>query len=150
MDPRVFAYQEADTPSSHSPIQNPIDYFSKYITKDIWELMVLMTNIYALQQDVQNFKPTDIFELQTLFGLHIAIRTLKIPRVRMYGNRAVEINLFIKSMTCDRFFLLRSNLHFVNNLEQPTDDEATFYKVWPPYNSILSIVLNYQLNRSCA
>jgi len=32
-------------------------------------------------------------------------------------------------MSRDRFFKLRSNWHFVNNLEKPADKNDTFYKV---------------------
>lgn len=39
-------------------------------------------------------------------------------------------------MSKDRFFQLRNNLHFVNNLEKPDNCKDVFFKVRPLYDSI--------------
>lgn len=46
-------------------VLNPIEYFSKYITPEIFEQMAEYTNIYAHQQGKSQFKPTNTSEIET-------------------------------------------------------------------------------------
>jgi len=103
------------------PLKNSSEYFYKYLGEDIFEDFAKYTNIYALQKN-QNVKETNADEIKTLIGLHIAIGTFKLPKIRMYWDRSLAIHLFTENMSRDRFFQLRSNLHIVNNLELTSED----------------------------
>lgn len=114
---------------------SPLHYFEKYINDDEFERMAYFTNIYAHQKN-NRFKPTDSSEVRKLFALHIAIGCLKFPKVRLFWNKSLYINLFRDTMTRDRFFQLRSNLHCVNNLDKPENCTDKLYKVRPLYNAV--------------
>lgn len=121
-----------------SIVLDPMQYFSKYITDEIFEQMAECTNIYALQQGLTRFKPTNVIEIETLFGLHIMIGCLnKFPRIRMYWSSVLGINVFLENMSKNRFFQLRTMLHLVNNIERPNACTDKFYKVRPIMDAVL-------------
>lgn len=98
------------------------------------------TNLYALQNNDVSFKPTNQKEVEILIGLHIATGVFKFPRINMLWNTSLGIGLFQNSMTKNRFFKLRNNLHVVNNLELDKDDYDKFKKVRPIIDCVLSKV----------
>ncbi|KAG8239836.1 hypothetical protein J437_LFUL011462 [Ladona fulva] len=133
--PPTIRYEVEET-SFDSDILNPVDYFLRYVNQEDFDNFAMYTNIYALQKSGKNLKPTNSFEIKTLIGLHIVMGCLIYPRVRMYWDAIVGMNLFRESMTRDRFFQLRSNLHLVNNLELPSKCTDKMFKVRPLILSI--------------
>ncbi|PNF34042.1 hypothetical protein B7P43_G03481 [Cryptotermes secundus] len=131
------SYSEWEQHIEDQELLSPSTYFSKYIPDDLFCTMADMTNIYALQSgEISNFKQTTPAELKTLFGLHIIMGTLKFPRVRMFWDTTLKMQLFLDSMSRDRFFQVRTNLHLVNNMDIPADNKDRFYKVWPIYTAL--------------
>ena len=128
-------------------VLSPLHYFQRYFGDLEFENIAECTNIYAHQQNII-FKQTNSAEIKSLFGLHIAVGSLKFPRVRLFWDKALRINLFHETMTRDRFFQLRSNLHCVNNLEKPEDCTDKLYKVRPIYNAIRKRCLELQLEEN--
>lgn len=138
-NPPNFRWEE-NNENINLEVQYPIDYFNKYITSELFEDIVKFTNIYALQQGKSQieFKPTNKAEIETLFGLHIIIGCLnKFPRLRMYWNATLSMNVFLENMSRNRFFQIRTMLQFVNNLERPYDCTDKFYKVRPLMDAVL-------------
>jgi len=87
----------------------------------MFEEIATYTNMYGLQLGLNSFRLTSTSEIKILFALHIMIGSLnKFPRIRMYWERSLRIYAFLENMSRDRFFQLRTCLHFVNNLEKPT------------------------------
>lgn len=116
---QVFTQSKNDfqlVASNASDILTPLNYFLKYIPITMFEQIAHFTNMYALQQNGKNFKICNAAEIKILCALHIAAGTLKFPRSRMYWEKALGIDLFTENMSRDRFFQLRSNIHFVDNL----------------------------------
>ncbi|KAJ8963472.1 hypothetical protein NQ318_018955 [Aromia moschata] len=126
---------------------NPLHYFQKYLDESQFEQMATFTNIYAHQQDII-VKPTHTAEIKALFGLHIAAGCLKFPKTRLFWDRALQINLFRETMSRDRFFQLRSNLHCVNNLEIPDNNTDRLIKVRPLYDGIRRRCLELDLEQN--
>lgn len=126
---------------------SPLYYFQKYMTDTEFEKMAEYTNMYALQQNI-SIKQTNSAEIKSLFGLHIAIGSLKFPRVRLFWDTALRINLFHETMTRDRFFQLRSNLHCVNNLEKPENCNDKMYKVRPLFDAVRNRCLELHLEEN--
>ncbi|XP_049954845.1 piggyBac transposable element-derived protein 3-like [Schistocerca serialis cubense] len=123
----------------------------KYITNDLFSSMADMTNLYALQSGtISNFKQTTPAELQILFGLHILMGTLKFPRVRMYWDTTLKMELLLDSMPRNRFFQLRTNLHLVNSMAIPANNKYKFYKVRPIYTAIRNRRLELSMEEELA
>lgn len=87
----------------------------QYFSDDIFEKMAYYTNLYAIQKGVTRFKPTDMYKMKRLIGIHIIMGNLKYPRVRLYWQKHFEVNLIAQNMTRDRFFSLCNKLHIVDN-----------------------------------
>lgn len=134
--------------SDESLLLTPAQYFSKYLSEDIFEAFAVNTNLYALQKDVANFKNTTAAEVKSLFGLHIFIGCLKFPRVELFWSRELCITIFPGTMSRDRFFKLRNNLHIVNELEIPQNNTDRLYKVRPLYEAIRNRCLELSVEES--
>lgn len=78
-------------------IGTPLEYFSKYCPKTLFETAAEMTNMYALQQN-NSMRPCTASKIETLFGLHIAMGSIGLPRVRMYWSSAIGIDLFLNNI----------------------------------------------------
>lgn len=107
----------------------PVEYFKKYFTEELLEKMAYFTNLYAVQKQSKNFKHTCSTEIKQFIALHIVMGCLKFSRIRLYWSPLIGIELFRHSMNSNRFFQLRTHLHFVNNLEIPKECEDKYIKV---------------------
>lgn len=133
----VCSYEEYTAPDLEEPeLLSPVHYFKRYVPDELFSTMETNTNIYALQQGRSSFKQTTASEIEVLFALHILAGTLKFPRIHMYWDRALKVNVFQENMSRYRFFELRTNLHIVNNLEKPSENKDKFFKVRPIYTAI--------------
>jgi len=97
--------------------------------------MVQYTNIYALQTG-KPWKNTDVREIKIFIGLHIIMGCTKFPRIRMYWNLVLKMNVFVKNMNRNRFFALRTNFHVIDNLKISKNNNDKFVKVRPMFDCI--------------
>lgn len=114
---------------------SPIDYFYQYFHEDFFDTIAFNTTLYTVQKGIQ-FQPTNGMEIKSLIAIHIIMGSLKFPRVRMYWEEAFRINIVANTMTRDRFFQLRSNLHIIDNNSISINNKDKFIKVRPLYDLI--------------
>ncbi|MVN25617.1 hypothetical protein GO639_10720, partial [Staphylococcus aureus] len=69
-------------------------------------------------------------------GLHIITGCLKFPRLSMYWNKSLKVQIFHETMSINRFYKLRTNLHCVNNLDDQNQNDK-LWKVRPIFDSVL-------------
>lgn len=112
---------------------SPLKYFQLYMPPELFSDMAKFTNMYALNQGIR-FKPSTPEEIEILFGLHIVMGTVKLPRVSMYWDNTIGMQSFLDTLTRDRFFQLRTNLHLVDIAVPSTTDRL--YKVRPIFDSL--------------
>lgn len=117
-------------------LRNPIDYFMHYFNDDFFETLAFNTNLYAIQKNLTNFKATNQQEIRVLIAIHLIMGCLKFPRVRMYWEENFKVPSVFNSMSRDRFFQLRQNLHIINNLDIPNNNHDKFVKIRPLYDLI--------------
>lgn len=122
--------------SEDTEILEPLEYFKRYIPENLMKQMLDNTNIYALQNENGRFTPTNLQEIEIFIGLHLIMGCLKFPRISLYWDNTLGISVFQNSMTRNRFYKLRMNLHLVNNLERDPNDDDKFFKVRPIFNAI--------------
>ncbi|KAL4111887.1 hypothetical protein QTP88_015763 [Uroleucon formosanum] len=116
-------------------IDPPIKYFSKYYSDVDFQLMVQYTNMYALQEG-KTWKNKDIKEIKIFIGLHIIMGCTKFPRIRMYWNLVLKMNVFVENMNRNRFFTLRTNFHVIDNLKINKNNKDKFVKVRPMFDCL--------------
>lgn len=132
---------EIDTPLA------PIDYFSKYITESLYEDLTFNTNLYAVRNEVRNFKPCTSTEIKIFLGLHIIMGNLKFPRIRLYWDSSLDMKIFLENMTRDRFFQIRNNLHIIDNNSIPQNNTDRLIKVRPLYDMVRKRCLELNLEQ---
>lgn len=113
-----------------------INFFFKYISEEIMQQMVNMTNLYSNQKNIPRFSPTTLEEMKKFIGVHIAIGNLQFPRVRMYWSSKYGIPLIKDSMSVLRFFKLRQAIHLVDITSRPENNTDRLWKVRDIYDCI--------------
>lgn len=70
--------------------------------------------MYALQKG-KPWKNTNVREFRIFIGLHIIMVCTKFPRIRIYWDVVLKMNVFIENMNRNSFFALRTNFIFFDN-----------------------------------
>lgn len=89
-----FQTETIDDGDSDYKDKDPIDFFKNYFSDETCEQFALHTNEYAVQQNVKNFLPTNSSEIKILFGLHMLMGIIKLPRVKMYWSSLFDLQIF--------------------------------------------------------
>lgn len=135
-------------PMSVDPtVEAPVDYYFRYVSKQLFDIMAEMTNIYAIHSNKPRFKPTTTQEIEILFGLHLATGIFSYPCLKMFWETGISIPLFSENMARDRFFELRNNLHLVDNTIIPAGCKDAFYKVRPIFDAVRNRCLELPLEK---
>lgn len=116
-------------------LQSPVHFFSQYFTDFLYQLMAENTNLYAVQKATR-FAPTNIEELKTFVGIHILMGNLHYPRVKFYWDPQLNISQISQAMPINRFYSLRTNLHFVDVESEDINKNDRFWKVRPLFDVI--------------
>lgn len=82
----------------------PVTYFLRYFPVSLFEDIVQYTNMYALQTGTEKFVPCNLQEIEAFFGLSILTGCIKFPRLRMYWDKSLKVDIFTETMTINRFF----------------------------------------------
>ncbi|KAH8020992.1 hypothetical protein HPB51_011359 [Rhipicephalus microplus] len=106
------------------------------------------TNQYSVKTTRHNVNTTAT-EMRKLFGMHILMGVVHLPRVRLYWNPMMKVPLISETMTKKRFFKLRNNLHIVPE-DSGFDSEDRLWKVRPFLELIRKRCLELALEPECS
>ncbi|XP_046987055.1 piggyBac transposable element-derived protein 4-like [Schistocerca americana] len=119
----------------------PIDIFEKIFPKELVELIVFQTNLYATQSG-KSFTPTTDNEIRTFLGINILMGIKRMPAYRDYWSSAPELHdRYIASlMAVNRFGWLLRNIHLNDNTLHPEKGHPGYDKLYKlrPVIKILS------------
>ena len=104
----------------------PLEFFSKFFTKEVIQLLVEQTNLYAQQNKPREWEDTTN-EITAFLGLLIAMGIHGLPRFRMFWSTGplFRVQPVADIMTRQRFMKLVGNLHVNdNNKAVPRGDPA--------------------------
>lgn len=114
------------------------EFYLLFITEEIFEDIAEQTNIYATQilsqkrsSRLNQWIPTNKFEIKKLFGLLIWMGLVKLPEISLYWSKNPVFAQSVPKlvMSRNRFELLLRMLHFVNN--ETANIEDRLYKIAP-------------------
>lgn len=128
-------------------LQSPAYFFGQYFTNSLFELMAEFTNLFTVQNGTR-FSATNVDEMKTFVGIHILMGNLHYPRIRFYWDSQLRIPQIAEAMPVNRFYSLRTNLHFVDVQDLNAADKVNkdrFWKVRPLYDSIRARCLSLPL-----
>lgn len=126
----------------------PVDFFRKYIPDQIYEQMMHMTNLYAIQTDIARFPPTTVDEIRKFIGIHIIMGNMNFPRVEMYWNPSMGLRIISENMTLRRFYKLRQTIHLVDINSREDDNNDRLWKVRSLYESFRKRCLELPLEQN--
>ncbi|KAK2710316.1 hypothetical protein QYM36_013836 [Artemia franciscana] len=108
----------------------PINYFTEYLTEDFFEITANQTNLYSVQKTGKSID-TNVVEMKKFFGIHVAMEVFNLLRYRMYWGTRTRIPLIADTMNFNRFSRLRSFVHLVDNTSKDPDNLDRLWKVRP-------------------
>ena len=124
-------------------VETPIVNFKRYFMEELFCSMAEFTNLYAVQNNVARFPPTNAEEMKIFVGLHLLMGNLHYARVRCYWEPSLRIPHIADAMPRERFSKLRQNAHFVDVTVPNASDR--FWKVRPLYDNIRARLLSLDL-----
>lgn len=107
--------------------ETPLQYFKKFISEDMLELIVEHTNRYSVQKQGM-FVNTSFKELEQVLGMYFKMGLVEMPAVRMYWESQTRYPPVTDVMSRNRFQLLLRMIHFVDNLAVSDEDKKD--RVW--------------------
>ncbi|XP_042860555.1 piggyBac transposable element-derived protein 4-like isoform X3 [Penaeus japonicus] len=121
------------------------EIFNCFFPPELWQTIERETNLYGQQRPpypsshMKAWEDTTVEELQMYIALHLLMGVQPRPSYRWYWseNPVVNSGVFRKTMTRDRYDLLRSNLHFSDN-EDPAATDDYLWKLRPVINTLQS------------
>lgn len=129
---------------------NPLDYFTQYYGDETFNILAKQTNIQGMKTFSKELK-TDANEMKKFIGAHIAMGCFRLPRLRLYYNRSLKVPI-VTQLPRNRMYLLRNNLHAVNNLEVSEEEKSSnkLWKVKPILEKFRSTILSLPKPKHCA
>lgn len=106
---------------------SPLEYFYKFLSNDIIDLMVEQTNLYCVQLKGTSLNVTTD-EMKDFIAINILMGVVTMPAYTEYWSNFLRFNKIADIMSLKRFQQIRRNLHFVDNLR---DDGDRYYKIRP-------------------
>jgi len=98
----------------------PIDYMNDYLDNEFFDLMSSCTNINSVARSAKSINTTAA-EIERFLGATVFMSCISNPRIRMYWQRGLQIPLVCGTMTCDRYFKIRSSLKVVVDTDVSDD-----------------------------
>ncbi|XP_063216722.1 uncharacterized protein LOC134527733 [Bacillus rossius redtenbacheri] len=145
--PRLYVFVPDEDVNVYD-LPSPREYFSKYFTSDLLTAMVYNTNLYAVQNNVQNFSATTLDEMKMFIGIHIIMGNLSYPRVCIYWEDRFRIPIISDNLAVNRFSKLRNSFHVVDCWGKVPLIDDRFWKVRPIFDSIRARCMELHLEEN--
>ena len=137
-EPNSYCYQYTQTPGPTQQFTDrttALEFFTKYFTDDVWNLLVTKTNRYA-HANVSSgphsraWNDVTIDEMKAFIGMLILFGIIKLPRLEMFWqntNEYIGTPGIAGIMSRNRFEQIFRFLHLADNACDPGNDKL--YKV---------------------
>lgn len=123
-----------------------LERFFEYLPLEFWEETARETNYYSFQKKHKSINTTSD-ELIRFIGINLIMSVLGKPQIRLYWSNEYGAEIIKNTMTRDRYFEIRKNLHFVNNDEHDPTSSDRLWKVRPFLTHIQSKCRSYNIPR---
>lgn len=133
---KSFEFEQVNGDDPVEDYFSPLTYFMRYVPDRLFEDMATYTNLYAEQQHTKKWKATHKSELKQFIGLHVMMGNLKLPRIEMYYGKELQCKMFVDTIPLYRFYLLRTNLHFIDVQTISEDCIDKFIRVRPLMDAV--------------
>uniref|UniRef100_A0A8C4NZ77 PiggyBac transposable element-derived protein domain-containing protein n=1 Tax=Dicentrarchus labrax TaxID=13489 RepID=A0A8C4NZ77_DICLA len=94
----------------------PLEYFRKFITPEMLDLLKEQTNLYSVQKSEYHHNVnTSVKELEILIGLYLCMGLCQLSGNCAYWENDTRCPMVADNMSHDRFQYLLASLHFTDN-----------------------------------
>lgn len=117
----------------------PIDYFFSMFGHESVELLTQQSNLYSVQSNPNKPLRVTLQEMQQFIGILIMTGIYSFPNQRFFWANDTRVDSIASTMSRDRFFSIKKNLHVVDNSQQLDNKDPNFdraHKVRPLLNII--------------
>ena len=112
-------------------LPTPLQYFRKFFSEEIFELIVESTNQYSLQKTGTCVK-TNVKEIEQLLGIYLRMGLVRMAGIRAYWETDTRYGPVADVMPRNRCQLLLRTLHFVDNeKDDPARKNDKLWKIRP-------------------
>lgn len=120
---------------------SPGEFFCAIFDNELFEHLVLQTNMYANQQQLVNWTPTNIEEMKAVFGVLLLMGVHVLPSLDHYwsSDPLFKVDSICQTMTCKRFKKILEAIHCNDNTKAKKREEEGYdklYKIRPVINSL--------------
>ncbi|XP_036412767.1 piggyBac transposable element-derived protein 3-like [Colossoma macropomum] len=117
-------------------LHTPLEYFRKFITQEMLQLLMEQTNLYSVQKSESHRNVnTTVKELEILIGLYLRMGLCQLPGNRAYWENDTRCPMVADNMSRNRFQTLLSCLHFTDNTDLSNrQEEDKCWKIRPWLN----------------
>lgn len=131
---------------------HPVDYFLKFLDKNILDTILYQSNLYITQKGVR-VAPIQRSEFYGFIGINVLMGYHKLPSWTHYWSNEPDLSVpFVSSvLPRNRFAAILSNLHVNDNHAMPKDSTDHLYKLRPlidNLNSQFALLYNVSQNVS--
>ena len=108
-------------------VSTPLQYFQQFVTDDMLMNLVTNTNEYSVQKSGNSINTTKK-EVEQVIGMFFYMGLVQMSGIRQYWETETAYNPVCSVMSRNRFQLLLTNFHFVNNLMVSSEEKKD--KLW--------------------
>ena len=106
-------------------IFEPYTYFNQFFTDELFELIYIETNKYAIQNN-STFRTT-VNEIRLFIGMLIRMSIVRLPRFKNYWSGDLNCSSISEKMSRDRFEKINKYIHFCDNNFIVTSQKSANY-----------------------
>ena len=111
-------------------VLQPYQYFQKFFTLELLDMIVYQTNLYARQRNVTTGFSIDANEMLVFIGCLIYMGIVTCPSIEDYWSYGTRVPQVAGALSSKRFRLIRSMVHFNDN-DHANASTDRFYKIRP-------------------
>ena len=126
--PKVqFRGERMESTNETGETETPSQYFKRFVTNEILELIVEYTNRYSVQKNGK-CTYTLLKEIEQVLGMYFKMSLAEMPSIRMYWKNETRYPPVTEVMSRSRFQELLSLIHFVGN--ETVSEETKKDRLW--------------------
>lgn len=121
-------------PSPPADVLNPIDYFNMMFGEESIALLANQSNLYSVQKNSNKPLGVTQHEMKQFIGILLMTGVYSFPQQRFFWMQDTRVQSISSVMPRDRFLNIKSNLHVVDNTNQPNNNDPNVdraFKVRP-------------------
>jgi len=90
-----------------------MEYFNRFFDDEVYDMLIYQTNLYAVQQNILNWRNVSKAELKAFFGILIAMGLHSLPDIELYWSTdpLFKVPTVSNTMTVKRFKKILQALH---------------------------------------